>query len=246
MQFNDTTNLSGAIQECEAWLFGGNYGTISNNPTLLKRFTSLINEGNNDTIIELFKSDGRWKYDDRNNDNIPRATTDLADGVRNYLLENSHLKVYGFEVKDNQGNFYPIRPIDFSEIRLSGQSESEFFETSGKPMLYDLDGDVVKLYPAPKASDVTLSDGLRIVYQDGPALFSTTDTTKEFGLPKPFHSMPVLLACSRYAKQNSMQDKARELDAEIERKRVDIKDFISKRNNEDMRPRIRPAYRSAK
>jgi len=244
MTFNDTTNKSGAIQECEAWLFGGNYGSISGNPTLLSRFTALINEGLNDTEIEIFKSDGKWQYDDSNNTDLPVATTDLAFGTTNYTLDLSHLKVHGVEVKNKTGDYVPLAQIDYRNIRQSGQSDTEFMESNGLPLYYDVVGDQLKLYPAPSSTETTSSDGLRVIYQREPSYFTSTDTTKQFGIPRVFHAMPVLFACSRYAKQNSMTDKARELDAEIERKRQDIKSFFNSRNV-DKRKSIRPAYRSA-
>ena len=247
MTFNDTTNKSGAIQECEAWLFGGNYGAISVNPTLLSRFTALINSGLNDTEIEIFKSDGKWQYDDSNNTDTPEGYTDLADGIRNYTLDISHLKINGVEVKDINGDYIPLTQIDYRDIRQSGQSDVEFMESSGKPQYYDIVGDQLKLFPAPSSSAVNTSaegNGLRVIYQRYPSYFSSSDTTKAFGIPKIFDTFPVLFACSTYAKQNSMTDKARELDAEIATKRKDIKSFMNSRNV-DKRKSIRPAYRSA-
>lgn len=244
MQFNDTTNLSGAIQQCESWLFGSDYGAISGNTTLLKKFADLINHGLDQTTIEIIKSDGVWKYEDRNNTDLPIGRATLLNGIGNYELDSSHLKVIGVEVKDSNGNYYPITQVDYSDIRLSGQSDTEFFSTSGKPMYYDIDGQVLKLYPAPATSSVTLSEGLRVLHQREPNYFTSTDTTKELGVPKMFTSLPVLFACKKYAKQNGMAEKAREIDNEIIREITNIKDFFSKRNV-DKRLSIKPAYRSA-
>lgn len=247
MTFNDTTNKSGAIQECEAWLFGGNYGAISGNTTLLARFTALLNSGLNETEIEIFKSDGKWQYEDPNNTDTPVGYTDLADTVGSYTLDVSHLKIIGVEVKDINGNYIPVQQIDYNLIRQSGQSDLEFLGTPGMPQFYDVTGDQLRLFPAPSSTSANTSangDGLRVIYQREPSYFTASDTTKAFGVPKVFHSLPVLFACGTYAKQNSMTDKAREIDAEIERKRKDIKSFFNSRNV-DMRKSIRPAYRSA-
>lgn len=245
MVFNDTTNLNGAIQECETWLFGGNYGSISDNTTLLKTFTNLLNYGLDQTLAVILQTDGRWQYDDSNYDNLPNATTNLLDGVRNYTLDSSHLKVVGVEVKDNEGNFYPLKQIDYREIRQSRQSESEFFEESGRPIFYDVVGDQLKLYPAPKTSDVTETAGLKLFYQRESDYFAYTDTNKEFGIPRTLHDIPVAFACGKYAKQNSMSEKARELDAEVVKRTQDIKNFFNTRNVEG-KVRLTARYKSPK
>jgi len=245
MVFNDTTNLNGAIQECETWLFGSNFGSISGNTTLLKSFTNLLNYGLDQTTGIILQTDGRWQYDDTNFTDITEGTTDLADGARDYLLDLSHLKLTGVEVKDNEGNFYPLRQIDLREIRQSGQSESEFMETSGRPIYYDVVGNILKLYPAPKASDVTSDEGLKVFYQRESDYFEYTDTSKELGLPRTLQDVPIAFACAKYAKQNSMNDKARELDAEVQRRTQDIKNFFNTRNVEG-KIRLKARYQSSR
>lgn len=244
MQFNDTTNLSGAIQECESWLFGNTYGAISGNPTLLKTFARLLNYGLDQTTIEIMKSDGFWQYDDPNRTDLPIGTTNLIANQQNYELDLSHLKVIGVEAKDSVGNYYPLVQVDYTDIRKTWRSDTEFFPTPGKPVYYDIDGQTLKLYPAPTATDTTLTAGLRVKYQREPDYFVYTDTTKEVGIPRMYQNLPVLFACNQYAKQNSMADKARETDAEIARVSANIKDNFSKRNA-DKKLRINPAYRPA-
>lgn len=244
MVFNDITTLNGAVQECEAWLFGRNYGSISGNTQLLKSFTSLLNYGLDQAIIEIMKTDGTWRYEDPNQTDLPIAKTNLSEGENNYELDNSHLTIIGVEVLDKEGNYYPLRQIDYTDIRKSGQSDTEFFTENGKPMYYDPEGSILKIYPAPSSTDTTLTNGLRVHFQREPDYFVYTDTTKEIGIPRMFQDLPVLFACAKYAKQNSMADKARELDAELARVSSNIKNFISKRNV-DKRKRINPAYRSA-
>lgn len=245
MVFNDTTNLNGAIQECESWLFGGNYGAISGNTTLLKSFTNLLNYGLDQTDAIIFQTDGAWQHDDFNyTSTFPSDLATLVAGQADYLLNRRHRKVLGFEVKDSEGDFYPLKPIDYRDIRQKNLAESRFMETDGRPMYYDLNGNSVKLFPAPSSTDVTLSNGLRAIYQREPDYFVSTDTSKELGLPRGFHDVPVAFACAKYAKQNGMAEKARELDAEIARRTQDIKNLFNTRNTEG-RKRLKGRYRSA-
>lgn len=245
MVFNDTTNLNGAIQDCESWLFGNNYGSISGNNDMLKTFTKLLNQGLDETHAVLFQTDGVWQYDDRNYTDITVAKTNLADSQSLYTLDSSHLIIEGVEVMDSAGNFYPIKQKDYRKIRETGQSESEFYETDGKPIFYDIQGSTLKLYPAPKTSDVTLTQGLKVIFKREADYFTYTDTTKEFGIPRTFHDLPVLFGCGRFAKQNQMTEKSRELDALIQKRSQEFKNFINRRNA-DRKLRVRPAYRSAR
>jgi len=245
MVFSDTTTKNGAIQSCETWLFGNNYGAISNSDDMLKTFTREINTGLDETHAEIFKTDGRWQYDDKNFGNLNSATTNLADDQRNYTLDSSQIIIDGVEVLDSAGNYYPLRQIDYRTIRESGQSESEFFGTKGKPIFYDVAGDVVKLYPAPRTADVTTTAGLRVFFKREADYFVYTDTSKEFGIPRTFHDVPILFACARYAKANDMTSKAREIDSLLEKRKLDIKNHFNLRNSE-RKLRIKPAYRSAK
>lgn len=113
------------------------------------------------------------------------------------------------------------------------------------PIYYDVVGDQLKLYPAPSADDVTTTAGLRVVFQRQPDYFSSTDTSVEVGIPRMFHDLPALFACNKYAKANSLGEKARELDNELAIRKQDIKNFFSKRNV-DRKKTIRPAYRSSR
>lgn len=245
MTFNDTTTLNGFIQECEAWLFGSNFGTISGNTESLKQFANLANYGLDQTDSLIFQTDGYWQHDDFNyTSTFPIATTNLSDGVNNYLLDRKQRKIHGFEVLDKDGDYYPLHKIDFRNIRQSGQAENEFFEEDGKPLYYDLQGNSVKLFPAPSTNDVTLTAGLRVIYQREPDYFVYTDTSKELGIPRGYHDIPVAFACAKYAKQNGMSEKARELDNEIQRRSQDIKNHFNTRNVEG-KQRIQARYKSA-
>jgi hypothetical protein len=245
MVFNDTTTKNGAIQECEAWLFGSDYGAISGNTKLLQAFTVKLNQGVTQTLQEIFKTDGRWQYDSSTYTDITLGKADLVDGQRRYKLDSSHLIIEGFEIQDSSGDYYTIKQIDYRDLRERGISESEFYKTNGKPAFYDLKGDIVTLYPAPSASDVTLTDGIKISFKREAEQFAYTDTNKEIGVPSSVRDLPVLFACATHAKQNSMTAKARELDAMITQRKLDLKTAMSARNK-DKTLRIRPAYRSAK
>jgi hypothetical protein len=245
MIFNDTSAAkNGLIQECETWLFGNDYGAISGSTTMLATFTRLLNHGLNEVTTAIMEVDGRWQYDDSNYTDFPVATTTLVDNQQDYQLSASHVKILGVEVKKSDGDYYVIRPLDLQEICRKGLSVTEFFDEKGLPQYYDVTGDSVKLYPAPDATQVTTTAGLKVFFQREPDYFTTDDASRTPGIPSLFHDVPALYACNKYAKSNQMSEKARELDAEIEKRMAVLLRFYSKRNT-DQKPRLQARYRSA-
>ena len=83
-----------------------------------------------------------------------------------------------------------------------------FFTTfnTGLPEYYDILGDSFTLYPAPTATAVTLTAGLRVDFVRTASLFTpvstTTEDSTEPGLPSPFHKLLVYYAsipyCTKY------------------------------------------------
>jgi len=149
MQFSDTSTKNGLIQECETWLFGNDYGAISGNTNLLATFTRLLNTGLDEVTASIMEVDGRWQYDDTNYTDFPIATTNLVVGQQDYQLSVSHIKILGVEIKDNNGDWYAVAPLDQQDIRRSGHALTEFLEENGRPQYYDITGGSVFLYPPP-------------------------------------------------------------------------------------------------
>lgn len=248
MQFSQTSSpYNGLIQECETWLFGSEYGAISSNQKVLATFTRLINRAYDKTQLEILKVDGRQQFHDRGLTNLPIDTADLVANQADYQLSITHLKMLGVEVKDTNGDWYALSPIDQQDIRRKGHAYTEFMETAGRPMYYDLIGGSVYLFPKPAADQVatgTASQSLKVFYQDEVDYFTVDDTTKTPGIPTPLHYVIPLFACQQYAKSNQMAEKARELDAEIQIAKEEIRQFFSKRNVDD-KTRLVARYKSA-
>lgn len=245
MQFSQTTTpYNGLIQECETWLFGSDYGAISGNTNTLATFTRLLNYGLDEVTTTLMGVDGRWQFDDTNYTDFPIATATLVDNQQDYQLSASHIKVLGVEIKKADGDYYVIPQIDFEDIRRKRLSVTEFLSEKGLPQYYDLQGNSLLLYPAPNTTQVTAAAGLKVFFQREPDYFVVSDTTKTPGIPSIFHDIPVLYACAKFAKANQMSEKARELDAEIEKRKQQMIDFFTKRNV-DRKLKIQPRYKSA-
>lgn len=227
MTFSNTTKNDGIIQDCEFWLFGGNYGQISNDTNLLKTFTALSNRALDSVVTTILEADDRWQYDDTNNTDYPIATTNLVLGQRDYVLSVSHLKILRVEMKDTNGDWKVLSPFDLRDV---GIARDEFMEQDATPMYYDKLGNSLFLYPAP---DYNSTGGLRVYFQREPNYFVSTDTTKAPGFVTTLHRLVPMKACYDYAIANNLTDKITVLSAEILKKESEIKTFYGRRNKDE-------------
>lgn len=228
MEFNNQTLNNGIIQDCEFWLFGANYGQISNSTDLLKTFTALTNRALDSVTTAILESDDRWEYDDTTYSDYPIATTDLVSGQRDYVLSVSHLKVLRVEWMDSNGNWILGKPIDLEDITVA---RDEFLSADSVPIYYDKLATSVFLYPAPNYNS---TGGLRVYYQREPNYFTTSDTTKKPGFATLCHRLIPLKACYDFAIANNLTDKIKVLDVEIQKRDLELRKFYGRRNKDEV------------
>lgn len=239
MTFSNTTTKDGIIQDCEFWLFGANYGQISNDANLLNTFTALTNRSLDSVTTTILESDDRWQYDDTNHTDYPIANTNLVLGQRDYTMSVSHLKVIRVEIKDETGTWSELRPIDLIDIPTA---RDEYFKENGKPMYYDKLGNSLFLYPSP---DYNGTASLKVYFQREPSYFLSTDTTKAPGFASVLHRIIPMKACYDYAIANNLTDKITVLSAEITKKESELRGFYSRRNKDEIltiKTRETPSY----
>lgn len=238
MVFNDTSNLDGMIQECERGIFSSDYGRISGNTTLLKEFTSYMNQGLDEVTIKILQADNTWEFDDSEYTDYPIATTATVASQRDYTLNVSHLIIKRVEVKNEAGNWSKMAPLD--NRKITG-AISEFMETAGIPEYYDVAQNSIRLYPAPSYSQ---AKSIRVYFQRPMDYFTSDDTTKAPGFASVFHKLVPMWAQYLYLayKQDPIADRIR---SEISLKERDLKQFYRGRH-EDMPKRVTPHYRSSR
>ena len=187
MQFSDTTNKDGIIQQIEYRIGIGDAG-ISGDATLLKQITGQVNDFYRKATQIIITADGRWQWDDTNQTDQPIATTSLVDEQNDYTIMSSSpsedqdwLQIERVEMKDSNGIWTRITPVD---LRDFGSAVGERFKTSGTPIYFDFNGASIKLYPTPNYDS---TDGLKVWFTRAPLEFASTDTTKRPGFSSLFH-----------------------------------------------------------
>lgn len=226
MTFNDTTNKDGLIQDCEFWLFAGT-SQITSDTNLLKTFTGLMNRALDSTVTTILESDDRWDYDDTTYTDYPIATTNIVKDQRDYVLSVSHLKVTRVEIKDEQGIWRKLQPIDLVDVPVA---RDEYLKDGGIPMVYDKTANSIFLYPTP---NYNASSGLRVYYQREPNYFTSSDTTKAPGFVTILHRIVSMKASYDFAIANNLTDKIRVLADEITKKTDELKRFYQRRNKDE-------------
>lgn len=170
-----------------------NLFTKQNNTTFpLTEKTLFANMGNRIILTVIHDAYGGWKYDDRNNTDLPIATTDLTADQSNFALPVDTNQLNGVYVltPNTTDNWTKLIPITLEEINRI-EAEPNFNNTSSVPQYYRTLSNSIVIYPA---SDTTVEDGLMVEYSGDISTFATTDTTKTAGFDTIFHeAIPVYM-----------------------------------------------------
>ena len=181
MYFNDETNNTGLIQDCES-ILGMEDAEISGDTTKLKNFTRFINIWYRRVNSWIWEATDTWEYDDSNWDDFPIATTTIVNSQQDYSIPSTAQRVDRVEILDISGDYQLLEPLDKDDIKDS--SLSEHLETPGLPTHYDMTGRSIFLYPKPSTAKVTALLGLKIyfvrdikefAYKEGTADATLTD-----------------------------------------------------------------------
>lgn len=193
-----------------------------------------INMAYEQVVGWLINADGTAQFDDTNYSAFPIGTYTMVADQAKYSFNDKFLQIINVQIKDAGGEFNIIKPIDQEEFSNDIPLE-EAFETSGLPVYYDkLSDDTIKLYPAPSATDTTLTSGLKIYFKRTADLFTTDDVstgTKEPGFASPYHHILAYMAaipyCMKYKK-----DRVQVYELEIERLKKGLINLYSQRERD--------------
>ena len=242
--FNDTSNLDGLIQICERLTALGD-GGISGDATLLKQFTSSINESYDELMPLVLASDGRFQFDDYTNTTLPIATFNLVSSQRDYGFTTdsagrSVLQIDKVAIKQSATNddYVVIPQLDQTD-KTSRRMVEDNDSNTGIPSAYDLVGGSIIFNITP---DYAATAGVKIWYSRTPVYFASTDTTETPGIPDIFHNLLALIASHEWVftympEETTMISR---LEQKIQSRKMDLSKFMSNRAQQPqvMRARV--------
>ena len=156
-------------------------------------------------VGKIIGMDGRWQFDDQNYTTYPIGTQTLVASQNDYTFDSTQLEIERVEVKDAQGDWHLLTPIDKSQI---GFAIDEFEPTPGLPWCYDKQGASILLYPAPSSATTTLTSGLKVYFKRTASIFTSAEVTtgtKVPGFASPFHQLISYKAAIPFAVVNLPQ-----------------------------------------
>jgi len=199
MQYNDVLASSGLCQDADFWV------DTDSTKYPLKHKTRNANEWVRKVATWIWQADSDWKFDDSNLSTLPVATTTMTASVQDISLPTTVFKVDRLEVLDSNGDAHVVKPIN--QFNISSEALTEFMATPGLPEYYDMEGNSLILYPAPSATETTLTDGLTLYLSRDMDSFVESDTTKEPGFSDYFHRVISIGMAYDYAVKKGLKEK---------------------------------------
>ncbi len=194
MQFNPGDG-SGIVDEIDALC------DSDSNAYPIASKTRRVNAALETLVGKIINADGTWQFDDTNNTTLPIGIGNLVEGQASYTFSDAFLDLLEIDILDFNGLYRRITPFDPSEVDMSFE---EYFgnttsvTTKGMPRFYDKQGNSIRLGPAPTATAVTLTAGLKAHFKRTASLFATTDTSKQPGFASPYHVLLAYMAAIPY------------------------------------------------
>lgn len=232
MVFSDTTNKNGMIQRFEWWTRMKD-GDVTG--VLLQQVTAAINDGFDSIIPFLLSYSDRIRWDDFNHTDRPIGTIDIVSGQPDYTVSEDDngldiLNLTRVRILNSASatDYTDLRRMFINDIRAAdAMSPNPSF--SGIPSHFLEVGNSIFLYPNP---NYAATAGVKLFFERQQSYFVSTDTTKEIGIPRTFHILPVLYAAEEWILINRSKDTAtiNRIGAKIVKKEQQLNDMISMRN----------------
>lgn len=238
MQFSDTTNKNGIIQTIE-YLCGMADGQISGDSTELKRFTGRINAAFDLITPLLLSASTALKFDDLNHSDFPVGTTNLVSGQADYTFSEDDnsldiLRIIAVKILTSSSatQYTDLEIIDGSDAKALDAISPNSLDT-GVPSSAYIKGNSVFLNPKPNFS---ATNGIKIFFEREVSYFASTDTTKEPGIPKPYHELLALHPAHEWVTlfKPEATTMITLLENKIARKEADLKDANTMRHRSSL------------
>jgi hypothetical protein len=170
-------------------------------------------------VLEIFKSDATWKYDEGVG-TLPTIIANLIQDQRDYQLPTEARRIERVEIKDSNGKWHILTPI-------SPDKSDEENDDTGTPNKYYVKGRSIFIFPLSnenreEALSVTLSKSVTQLVED-------TDEPK---IDREFQRYLTIGAAYDWYFAKGNISKSREMERRLEKLKMAVKDFYSKRNED--------------
>lgn len=162
---------------------------------------NIISEYQN-IATKIWESDPTYSWDDRNNTDQAIASRSLSNASGSYLIPTTALRIRGIEIKDANGDFTKLDPIEYSDLAIS---PDEYMTTAGLPTLYMIEGTQIRLFPAPGTGHVTMASGMVLHISRAVTEPAVSATTTEPGFATAFHRLLSYQAALDFVQDKEMR-----------------------------------------
>lgn len=203
MVYNDTTNRSGLLQECEDICGLGATG-ITSNTALLQQFTRWSNKWAKIGASIAIKAQSGWDFDDPAWTTYPSGTYPGTTD-RDYVFASTEklLKIKTVGISYDGINYVKADPIDtyldveFSSVRKDPNVDDLFSRSAPR---YDPRANAIDIYPKFTSAEVSAGAKVYVEFYREPKEFATSGTdTQEPGFASPYHQLISKGASYEYA-----------------------------------------------
>lgn len=229
MQFSDTSNLNGIIQDIT-----GHTG-VDLNEFPLKDRTRRINQWRKRTILKIIRASKEWGWKDTSlgvsSDNSwtpatdDSLTRDLAAGTRLYALPttNKLWLIWRVAVMLDGANYFDADPYHIGQVN-GMMSDTQLDEQGSiQTPIYRIIGNSIEVRPAPAAN---VTAGIKIWAVREPTEYASTDTTKQTEIEAAFEDILSLGPSYEWAR-NKGKANAEQMKRDLNELHIDLMNWIS-------------------
>lgn len=233
MVFSDTSAKNGLLQDCEFWTGLGD-AAITGDATLIKVITSRINQAFDRIepfFLQYLKTLG---FDDTNNAGLPTKSANIVSGTNTYqaLADSNSLPILVITdvaiVPSSGSTTYAVLQQISADDPEAPLFISPNASSTGVPSRVLILGNNIYFDVIP---NYNATNGIKYFFSREHYRFVSTDTTKEPGLPVPFHSLLSAYASRDWLAVNKPANTSllTILGAEIREREAFLDDFIGAR-----------------
>lgn len=173
-----------------------------------------------DTARLIWESSGG--FDDTNNTDGPVAYRTLGNLSASYTIPTTALRIKGIEVRDSTGTLQKLRPIKLGDLTVSPDN---YLTGSGMPTEYMVEGNEIRLFPAPATDSVTMASGMAVRLSRAVTELPVSATTETPGFATPFHRILSLATAVDFTQD---KDQAARLEGQKTKLQQGLTRFYSK------------------